>query len=285
MHWLLPQERLDLATDRNDSVIVVSTVRLYSLDSLANSSDQTFDNSDQATLSAVEVNVGIICACLPAMRPLFAHMMPKYFSSAQAYTTVPANDVERPKDFRAPSVSTHSRVDTPTQSIRPSYFRAGSSQLSIDGRPHTSGQASQRTQSRNGSIAHSRSGSNLSVTVPRGRSTAGPFQGKALNPLRMSPVTPFAPPIGLRLGRLPEDDDAATFAPGAYSRRPSETSINLTRLPTSKRPPRTPVSTKPLPLTPFPVGSGDWTSAKFTAIPQPSAEVPDQIVQKKSDDA
>lgn len=241
-----------------------------------NSNDQTFDNSDQATLSAVEVNVGIICACLPAMRPLFAVMMPKYFSSAPAYTTVPANDIERPKNLRAPSVST--RVDTPTQSITPSYSRAGSSQLSINTRPHTSGQASQRTQSRNGSIAHSRNGSNLFVTIS-GRNTAGPFQGKALHPLRMSPVTPFAPPITLRLGRLPEDDDTATLAPGAYSRRPSETSINLTRLRTSKRPPRTPVSAKPLPLTPFPVESGDWTGAKLTAIPRPSAEVP------KSNDA
>jgi hypothetical protein len=197
--------------------------------------------------------------------------MPKYFSSAAAYTTVPANDTERPKNIHAPSVST--RVDTPTQSIKLSYSRAGSRQLSIDTRPHTSGQASQRAQSRNGSIAHSRNRSNLSVTIT-GRNTAGPFQGQALNPLRMSPVTPFAPPITLRLGRLPEDDDTATLAPSAYSRRPSEVSVNLIRLQTSKRPPRTPVSTKPLPLTPFPVGSGDWTGAKLTAIPRPSAEVP-----------
>ncbi|KAJ4353109.1 hypothetical protein N0V95_003643 [Ascochyta clinopodiicola] len=250
------------------SAIVVSTVRLYSLDNLANSNDETFDNSDQATLSAVEVNVGIICACLPAMRPLFAVMMPKYFSSTSAYTTVPANDVERPKDVRALSVDT--RVDTPTQSLRPSHSRAGSSNLSIDTRPRTSGQASQRTQSRNGSIAHSRSDSSLSVTIPS-RATTGPFQGSALNPLRMSPVTPFAPPISLRLGRLSEDD-TTSLAPGAYSRRPSETSINLTRLPTSRRPPRTPVSTKPLPLTPFPVGSGDWTRAHITPIPRPAED-------------
>ena len=265
-------------THENNSVIVISTVRLYSLDNLSNSNDQTFDNTDQATLSGVEVNVGIICACLPAMRPLFAIMLPKYFDPATAYTTVPANDIERPKEFRTPSVST--RIDTPTHPIRPSYSRAGSSpsHASLDNRPRTSGQNSQRTQSRsvsivqsrNPSATHSRNGSSLSVAIPRSSfSTAGPFQGSALNPLRMSPVTPYAPPILLRLGRLPEDnDDVSDLAPGAYSRRPSEASINLTRLPTSRRPPRTPVSTKPLPLTPFPVGSGDWTQ-KLTAIPKP----------------
>ncbi|KAJ4994500.1 hypothetical protein SVAN01_00329 [Stagonosporopsis vannaccii] len=249
------------------SVIVVSTIRLYSLDNLANSRDQTFDNSDQATLSAVEVNVGIICACLPAMRPLFAVMMPKYFSSAPAYTTTPAADLERPKDIHTGSIST--RVDTPTQSLHPISSRAGSSQASLDLRPHTSGQSSQRSHShsRSASTSHSRSGSTLSVAIP---ARTAPFQGKALNPLRMSPVTPFAPPASLRLSRLSEDD-AATLPGTAYSRRPSETSINLSRLP-SRRPPRTPVSTKPLPLTPFPVASADWT--QLTAIPRPLEMVP-----------
>jgi hypothetical protein len=199
------------------------------------------------------------------MRPLFALMMPKYFSSTPAYTTVPANDVERPKDVRALSASP--RVDTPTQSIRPSYSRAGSSKLSVDTRPCTPGQGSQRSQSRTASIARSRRGSNLSVRITT-QSSSGPFQGKALNPLRMSPVTPFAPPISLRLGRLSEDD-VSTLAPGAYSRRPSETSINLTRLPTSRRPPRTPVSTKPLPLTPFPVWSDEYIHVPLAAIPRP----------------
>lgn len=267
------------------SVIVVSTVRLYSLDNLANSSDQTFDNSDQATLSSVEVNVGIICACLPAMRPLFATMLPKYFSSSTAYITVPANDIERPKELRNASVST--RIDTPTQSIRPSYSRTGSSpsQLSLDNRPTTSGQSSQRTKSSHGgSVAHSRSGSNLSVVIPRSITTAGPFQGRAMNPLRMSPVTPFAPPISLRLGRLSEDE-TSILAPGAYSRRPSETSINLARLPLTRRPPRTPVSTKPLPLTPFPVGNESW-ALPLTAIPRPEMpKVEAQRAERTTEDA
>lgn len=259
----------------NHSVIVVSTIRLYSLDNLANSEDQTFDNSDQATLSAVEVNVGIICACLPAMRPLFAVMMPKYFSSAPAYTAMPAPDLERPKDIRTGSTST--RVDTPTQSAHPTFSRAGSSQASLDMRPLTSGQSSQHTHSRSAS-AHSRNGSMLSVTIP---ARAGPFQGKALNPLRMSPVTPFAPPASLRLSRLSEDD-TVTLPGAAFSRRPSESSINLSRLP-SRRPPRTPVSTKPLPITPFPVAHADWT--QLTAIPRPESRAELKLLRKEPGEA
>jgi len=275
-----------IKTDTIHSVTVVSTIRLYTLDNLANSKDQTFDNSDQATLSAVEVNVVIICACLPAMRPLFAVMMPKYFSSAPAYTTATAPDLERPKDIRTGSTST--RVDTPALSIRPTFSGNNSSQASLDMRPLTSGQASQRSHShsrsastshsRNGSIARSHSGSTLSVAIP---TRATPFQGKALNPLRMSPVTPFAPPASLRLSRLTEDD-AVTRPSTVHSRRPSETSINLSRLP-SRRPPRTPVSTKPLPITPFPVTSGDWT--QLTAIPRPESKAELKLKTKKSEKA
>jgi hypothetical protein len=223
--------------------------------------------------------------------------MPKYFSTAPVYTTVPPVDLERPANMRTKSIST-----------RPGskYSRIGGSDVSLSTRPHTSGQSSTRTasrsaslqvqsrspsivqsrgpstshsrnpsvtHSRNPSVTHSRNGSTVSVNIPKGI-TAAPFQGKALNPLRMSPITPFAPPIALRLGRVSEDnlDDAATLAPGAYSRRPSDASISLTRLPTSRRAPRTPVSTKPLPLTPFPVAtSGEWS--RLTAIPRPGTAV------------
>lgn len=248
------------------------------------------------------------------MRPLFAVMMPKYFSSTTAYSTVPAYDIERPKEFRSASVST--RVDTPTQSIRPTYLRTGStpSQLSLDMRTRNFGQDSPYNQSRNGSfshtrndsfspprsgsfsqirngsfssprndsIAHSRTGSNLSVTIPRSGTTAGPFQGKPMNPLRMSPVTSFAPPIPLRLGRLSEDD-TITVAPGAYSRRPSDASINLTRLPPTRRRPRTPVNVKPLPLTPFPVGSGHWPLTLPLTLP--TEPVPKLAETRTTEDA
>ncbi|KAF2193413.1 hypothetical protein K469DRAFT_712164 [Zopfia rhizophila CBS 207.26] len=64
-------------------VCVVSILRLQSLVAISNSEDQTFDNPPAATWSSVETNVGIICSCLPCLRPLMARCFPGRFSSAQ----------------------------------------------------------------------------------------------------------------------------------------------------------------------------------------------------------
>ncbi|KAF1977902.1 hypothetical protein BU23DRAFT_452096, partial [Bimuria novae-zelandiae CBS 107.79] len=60
-------------------VCLVSIIRLQTLVAVSNSTDPTFDNPPAAMLSAIETNVGIICACLPSMRPLLASMMPSFF--------------------------------------------------------------------------------------------------------------------------------------------------------------------------------------------------------------
>ncbi|KAL4771718.1 hypothetical protein BDW60DRAFT_207783 [Aspergillus nidulans var. acristatus] len=51
-------------------VCITSICRLISLKHIAGSSDPFCDNVGAATWSAVEYNVGIICACLPTLRPL-----------------------------------------------------------------------------------------------------------------------------------------------------------------------------------------------------------------------
>ncbi|KAL9087479.1 MAG: hypothetical protein Q9159_003616 [Coniocarpon cinnabarinum] len=53
-------------------VTVTSIVRLYTLRQIADSTDVTWDNVNAAVWSVIEANTGIICACLPAIRPLFA---------------------------------------------------------------------------------------------------------------------------------------------------------------------------------------------------------------------
>lgn len=63
------------------SVCIVSILRLQSLVAISNSSDQTYDNPPAATWSSVETNVGIICACLPLLRPLLAKYFPRAFPS------------------------------------------------------------------------------------------------------------------------------------------------------------------------------------------------------------
>ncbi|KAF2468559.1 uncharacterized protein BDR25DRAFT_335393 [Lindgomyces ingoldianus] len=62
-------------------VCVVSILRLQSLVAISNSSDPTFDNPPAASWSSVETNVGIICSCLPCLRPLMARYFPGIFSS------------------------------------------------------------------------------------------------------------------------------------------------------------------------------------------------------------
>ncbi|KAL4974400.1 hypothetical protein BDW66DRAFT_161313 [Aspergillus desertorum] len=62
-------------------VCITSICRLISLKKIADSSDPTYDNVGAATWSAVECNVGIICACLPTLRPLISRMIPQLLSS------------------------------------------------------------------------------------------------------------------------------------------------------------------------------------------------------------
>ncbi|KAI4926563.1 hypothetical protein J4E85_006857 [Alternaria conjuncta] len=296
---------------------MVSIIRLYTLDDIANSTDVSFDNKDHATLSAVEVNVGIICACLPAMRPLFALIAPHYFSTAAQYTDQRAFDIERQKpgagpraSFRPGTAATRTRPNTarttmtrpPTATartapdtsrntiIRPStattltrpstrsssrpntsqamkletytppradsvqsdmmplqplpatLSRTASGRFSItNSRPTTIRMHSYNNHSRNASSSSGRS----TQSTPRGRS-ATRFQG-SIDPLRMSPVTPFSPPFPAPL---------RTVSPLALG--PSARQSSSQRTP-SPLPPRTPVpgQDKQLPLTPFPVGSAD----------------------------
>ncbi|RDW93166.1 uncharacterized protein DSM5745_00488 [Aspergillus mulundensis] len=62
-------------------VCITSICRLISLKKISDSSDPTYDNVGAATWSAVECNVGIICACLPTLRPLISRMIPRLLSS------------------------------------------------------------------------------------------------------------------------------------------------------------------------------------------------------------
>ncbi|KAL4951531.1 hypothetical protein BDW69DRAFT_201403 [Aspergillus filifer] len=65
-------------------VCVTSICRLLSLKKISDSSDPTYDNIGAATWSAIECNVGIICACLPTLRPLVSRIIPQFLSSLTA---------------------------------------------------------------------------------------------------------------------------------------------------------------------------------------------------------
>ncbi|KAF2116403.1 hypothetical protein BDV96DRAFT_574059 [Lophiotrema nucula] len=66
-------------------VCVVSILRLKSLVAISNSKDPTYDNPPAATWSSVETSVGIICSCLPCLRPLMTRYWPGLFSTRHKY--------------------------------------------------------------------------------------------------------------------------------------------------------------------------------------------------------
>jgi hypothetical protein len=64
-------------------VTIVSAIRLKSLIVFANSENITWDYNDAAWWSTVELDVGIVCACLPSLRSLFISMGVKVLGSTK----------------------------------------------------------------------------------------------------------------------------------------------------------------------------------------------------------
>ena len=69
------------------------SLRQYSISSTfhisvaSRSTDITYHNVSAATWSAAELNVGIICACLPATRPIINLFFPRLLSTARRDNT------------------------------------------------------------------------------------------------------------------------------------------------------------------------------------------------------
>ncbi|KND89226.1 hypothetical protein TOPH_06097 [Tolypocladium ophioglossoides CBS 100239] len=59
------------------SVTVVSILRLHSLIYFANSSNLTWDQWTTAYWLVIEINVGMICTCLPSLRLIFVRLFPR----------------------------------------------------------------------------------------------------------------------------------------------------------------------------------------------------------------
>ncbi|KAH6229664.1 hypothetical protein HBI53_038060 [Parastagonospora nodorum] len=65
-------------------VVVVSVIRLYSLIHFANTENITWNYVDAGMWSLIEIDVSIICGCMPAFRLLIAKMWPKIRSTIDA---------------------------------------------------------------------------------------------------------------------------------------------------------------------------------------------------------
>ncbi|KAI0484886.1 hypothetical protein GGR56DRAFT_615993 [Xylariaceae sp. FL0804] len=68
-------------------ITVVSTVRLHSLIEFGTTTNLTQDYVEVGYWSTIEVPVGVICACMPAIRSLFSLAFPKVFGTTRQGTT------------------------------------------------------------------------------------------------------------------------------------------------------------------------------------------------------
>jgi len=66
------------------SITIVSAIRLNSLFLFAKTENLTWDGTTTAAWSLIELNVGIVCACMPSMRALFANLGVKFMGSTTA---------------------------------------------------------------------------------------------------------------------------------------------------------------------------------------------------------
>lgn len=66
----------------DNSVTVVSALRLQSIITFADSTNPTWDNWDITNWSTIEMNVGVICANLPTVRLLLVRLFPVLGTSA-----------------------------------------------------------------------------------------------------------------------------------------------------------------------------------------------------------
>ncbi len=60
----------------------MSILRLQSLVTFAASSNPTWDNFEVSNWSTIEINVGIMCSCMPSLRLLLVHFFPRVLGSS-----------------------------------------------------------------------------------------------------------------------------------------------------------------------------------------------------------
>lgn len=77
------------------SACVAGVVRIYFLTSMFTSADPTWTQADGFIWSSIESCIGIVCACLPTLRPLIRALLPCWLgTTAPRYSKpVPSNDI------------------------------------------------------------------------------------------------------------------------------------------------------------------------------------------------
>ncbi|KAM3480429.1 hypothetical protein MY5147_001195 [Beauveria neobassiana] len=100
-------------------VTVVSALRLRSLIYFANSINPTWDELPLALWSTIEINVGLMCACLPTLRLILVRILPRVFGSTlrsaseRSAVSHATNASARKAKLRMTSVDTEESPITP----------------------------------------------------------------------------------------------------------------------------------------------------------------------------
>ncbi|KAJ9604842.1 hypothetical protein H2200_010957 [Cladophialophora chaetospira] len=78
LHWK-KKLQISIMLSTGAFVVVVSCLRLDTLFAFAKSQNLTWDTTPFGYWSCIEMDVGVICACMPAMYSLFKHFFPQAF--------------------------------------------------------------------------------------------------------------------------------------------------------------------------------------------------------------
>lgn len=65
------------------SACAVSILRLHQINAVKRSTDPVWDGAATSYWSAIELNIGILCACLPTLRPLLKKVAPGLMGSTE----------------------------------------------------------------------------------------------------------------------------------------------------------------------------------------------------------
>ena len=72
-----------LTDPSSSSVCIISIVRIFTLRTAAVTEDPTWDNTDAACWSIVEISCAILCGSLPTLRPLLGKLVPGLASTSR----------------------------------------------------------------------------------------------------------------------------------------------------------------------------------------------------------
>lgn len=131
------------------SVTIVSILRLRSLVNFAKDSNVTWGFYDVSVWSTVEISIGIVCACLPAIRLLFVHFFPALGGSSlrstqngyQQYHDGPFSNSKYGRSLKPSFTATATATATASRgrdeqsdhtSIESGIFHVGKSKTDID---------------------------------------------------------------------------------------------------------------------------------------------------------